>query len=55
MLAVADALGMERFDLVGHDWGAMVAWVIAGRHPDRVRTLTRRVGPPPRAFAAALR
>ena len=47
MLAVADAWGLERFDLVGHDWGAMVAWVVAGRHPERVRTLTRGVGAPP--------
>jgi pimeloyl-ACP methyl ester carboxylesterase len=53
-LAVADALGMERFDLVGHDWGAMVAWVTAARHPDRIRTLTAVSVPHPTAFAAAL-
>jgi pimeloyl-ACP methyl ester carboxylesterase len=55
VLAVADAQGMERFDLVGHDWGAMVAWVVAGRHPERVRTLTAVSVPHPAAFAAALR
>ncbi len=38
--AIADALGRERFDLVGHDWGGAVAWVVATRFPDRVRTLT---------------
>ena len=38
--------GLERFDLVGHDWGAMVAWVTAGRHPDRMRTPHGRVGSP---------
>ncbi len=54
VLAVADAWGLEQFDLVGHDWGAMVAWVVAGRHPDRVRTLTAVSVPHPRAFAAAL-
>jgi pimeloyl-ACP methyl ester carboxylesterase len=53
-LAVADSQGMERFDLVGHDWGAMVAWVTAGRHPDRVRTLTAVSVPHPAAFAASL-
>lgn len=38
--AIADALGAERFDLVGHDWGGAVAWVVATRFPGRVRTLT---------------
>jgi pimeloyl-ACP methyl ester carboxylesterase len=55
VVAVADALGFERFDVVGHDWGAMVAWVTAGRHPQRVRTLTAVSVPHPRAFADALR
>ena len=54
VLAVADHLGLDRFDLVGHDWGAMLAWVVAGRHPDRVRTLSAVSVPHPRAFAAAL-
>jgi pimeloyl-ACP methyl ester carboxylesterase len=53
VLAVADTQDMDTFDLVGHDWGAMVAWVVAGRHPDRVRTLTAVSVPHPRAFAAA--
>jgi pimeloyl-ACP methyl ester carboxylesterase len=53
VIAVADRWGLERFDLVGHDWGAMVAWVTAARHPDRLRTLTAVSVPHPRAFAAA--
>jgi pimeloyl-ACP methyl ester carboxylesterase len=53
VLAVADQWGLDRFDLVGHDWGAMVAWVTAARHPDRLRTLTAVSVPHPRAFAAA--
>jgi pimeloyl-ACP methyl ester carboxylesterase len=53
VLAVADRFGLDRFDLVGHDWGAMVAWVVAGRHPERLRTLTAVSVPHPRAFAAA--
>jgi len=53
VLAVADTWDLDRFDLVGHDWGAMVAWVVAARHPDRVRTLTAVSVPHPRAFAAA--
>ena len=33
----ADALGLERFDLVGHDWGARAAGVISATHPHRLR------------------
>ncbi len=36
VLAVADALGFRRFHLVGHDWGCVVGWSVAIRHPDRV-------------------
>ncbi len=54
VVAVADALGMDRFDLVGHDWGGMVAWLVAGRHPGRVRTLSVFSTPHPGAFGAAL-
>jgi len=54
VLAVADVQGWEHFDLVGHDWGAMVAWVTAGRHPDRIRSLSAVSVPHPAAFAAAL-
>lgn len=40
--------------LVGHDWGAAVAWALAARRPDRVRTLTAVSVPPPGAFLRAL-
>jgi pimeloyl-ACP methyl ester carboxylesterase len=53
VLAMADQLGVGQFDLVGHDWGAIVAWVVAARHPDRVRTLTAVSVPHPDAFADA--
>ncbi len=54
-LAVADALGWSRFDLVGHDWGAAVAWVVADEHPERLRTLTAVSVPHPEPFSQALR
>jgi pimeloyl-ACP methyl ester carboxylesterase len=41
--------------VVGHDWGAAVAWQLAYRHPERVRTLTAVSVPHPLAFVAALR
>ncbi|PFG96880.1 LOW QUALITY PROTEIN: pimeloyl-ACP methyl ester carboxylesterase [Saccharopolyspora erythraea NRRL 2338] len=40
VLAIADHLGWQRFDLVGHDWGAAVSWATAAAHPDRSATLT---------------
>lgn len=40
-LAVLDALGVERAHVVGHDWGAAVAWGLAAYGgPGRVRSLT---------------
>ena len=40
VLALADRAGAARFDLVGHDWGAALAFFVAARHPARVRSLT---------------
>jgi pimeloyl-ACP methyl ester carboxylesterase len=54
VLALADAMGMETFDLVGHDWGGMVSWVAAARHPDRIRSLSVVSTPHPFALRAAL-
>jgi pimeloyl-ACP methyl ester carboxylesterase len=47
MVAVLDALEIERADVVGHDFGAVVAWVLAARFPDRVeRLVAMSVGHP---------
>ena len=54
-LAIADALGHERFHLVGHDWGGQLAWVVAALHPHRVRTLSVISRPHPQAFAQAMK
>lgn len=40
LIALADHLGWTDFDLVGHDWGAALAWWTAMHHPQRLRTLT---------------
>jgi pimeloyl-ACP methyl ester carboxylesterase len=37
--AVLDALGIERAHIVGHDWGAAVAWAMALLAPHRVNRL----------------
>ncbi len=55
VLAVADALGWPRFDLVGHDWGSAVAWMTAMAHPERLRTLTTLSTPHGAALRQALR
>ncbi|MGK5170546.1 alpha/beta fold hydrolase [Geodermatophilus sp. CPCC 205761] len=49
------AMDVPRADLVGHDWGANVAWALAAWHPDRVRSLTAVSVPHPTAFTAAWR
>lgn len=54
-VAVLDGLGLESAHVAGHDWGAAVAWALAGAHPERVRSLTAVSVPHPRAFAWALR
>src|SRR3712207_9048741 len=41
--------------LVGHDFGANLAWALAAWHPDRVRSLTAVSVPHPTAFTAAYR
>ena len=39
LVAVLDALGIERVTLVGHDWGGWIGFLTALRWPDRVRSL----------------
>jgi pimeloyl-ACP methyl ester carboxylesterase len=47
MRRILDALGIERAHVVGHDFGAVVAWVLAALHPDRVdRLVVMSVGHP---------
>ncbi|MDO9377528.1 MAG: alpha/beta hydrolase [Nocardioidaceae bacterium] len=55
VVALAAALGHERIHLVGHDWGACVAWYLAAHHPDLVRSLTAVSVPHLAAFGWALR
>ena len=39
VVALLDALGLDRVDLAGHDWGGLVALLAALRAPERVRTV----------------
>ncbi len=48
------ALGRERADVVGHDWGGMTAWHVASTRPGCVRRLAVLNAPHPRRFVRAL-
>lgn len=39
ILAVLDAMGVDRFRLVGHDWGGFIAFLLGLSHPERVERL----------------
>jgi pimeloyl-ACP methyl ester carboxylesterase len=54
VMTLADAAGVDRFDVVGHDWGGFVAWDLAARYPERIRTVTSLSTPHPRAAADAM-
>lgn len=51
--ALIDTIGTS-VHLVGHDWGAAVAWSVAGNHPGRVSTLTAVSVPHPAAFVRSM-
>jgi pimeloyl-ACP methyl ester carboxylesterase len=36
VIGLLDRLGIEDATVVGHDWGSIVAWTAAVKHPDRV-------------------
>ncbi|MFL6076788.1 MAG: alpha/beta fold hydrolase [Mycobacteriales bacterium] len=54
VLALATRAGADRFHVVGHDWGGTVAWSLADRHPERLRTMTSVSTPHARALARAI-
>ena len=54
VIALLDTAGLAYAHVVGHDWGAAVAWGLAGNHPERVRSLTAVSVPHPAAFLKAM-
>lgn len=54
LIALADAMEVGRFTLVGHDWGGAAAWLAALRHPDRVKRLVIVNAPHPLIFQKSL-
>ena len=55
VLGLLDAHGIEKVSLVGHDWGAALAWAVAAFVSDRVKQLvTVSVGHPKAGIEAGL-
>jgi pimeloyl-ACP methyl ester carboxylesterase len=38
-IAILDELGIEKATVIGHDWGAVVTWILASIAPERVERL----------------
>ena len=53
VIGVLDALDVGRAHLVGHDWGAAIAWMTAALAPDRVASMTALSVGHPAAFRSA--
>lgn len=52
--ALIDASGADRVHVVGHDWGAAVAWGVAAEMPERLATVVPVSVPHPAAFLKAI-
>ncbi len=50
LLALADALGLGRFRVVGHDWGAAIAYRLGAYHDERVQRIVTLSAPPAPGF-----
>lgn len=51
LVALLDHLGVRRAHVVGHDWGAILSWMLAAWHPDRVNRLVAMSVGHPMAYA----
>ena len=55
IVALVRALGRDRVRIVGHDWGGVVAWRLAGFHADVVERAAILDAPHPAVFSAYAR
>jgi pimeloyl-ACP methyl ester carboxylesterase len=55
VVAVIRAFGADKAFVVGHDWGAGVAWSVAMEHPEMVERLVVLNGPHPERMLHAMR
>lgn len=54
VVALADQAGLDRLAVAGHDWGAVVAWILAARYPQRISALAALSVPHPGAVHRSL-
>ena len=50
LLTLADGLGLERFAVVGHDWGGLLAYHLGATHPERIEAIVALSVPHPTGF-----
>lgn len=51
VVALADSFGAARFDLVAHDWGAVISWWVVAHYPERIKHAVIMDGPHPDVWA----
>jgi pimeloyl-ACP methyl ester carboxylesterase len=54
VVELIEVAGLGPVNLVGHDWGAVVAWEVAAQRPDLLRSLSALSVPHPAAFVRAM-
>ncbi len=52
VLGLMDHFGARKAAVIGHDWGAAVAWAVAQRYPERVKKVAALQVPPIAAWLA---
>ena len=55
VIDIADALGLDKFHLIGHDWGSGVGWQMAVDYPERLLSYASLSVPHIDAFVQAYR
>ncbi|WP_190808597.1 alpha/beta fold hydrolase [Flagellimonas sp. S3867] len=53
ILNITDALGIGKFHLIGHDWGAIIGWDIVYNNPEKVISWTALAVPHSKSFLKA--
>ena len=51
IINLSDAFHLKRFNLAGHDFGAIVSWILAANYPDRVKRLAILNVPHPKVMS----
>lgn len=55
VLGLIHALDYEKVNLVGHDWGGAVAWILAMTHPEKLHKLAILNSPHPAVYLKSLK